>query len=305
LNYRHQFHAGNFADVFKHVLLVRLVRALQIKPKGVFFLDTHAGRGAYDLSVADKGDSLAREPEHPGGIGRLFGEEPVSAALTDYLSLVRSYDGGHREACDVAAGAAGLTGDEPGGTDPRPLRYYPGSPWLFKLLARPQDRIALCEKHPDEFLGLYSQFVKSRRVSVHEMDGYTSIKAMLPPPERRALVLIDPPYEAQDEASQIVGALGEAIRRFPSGVYAIWHPLTERLGSEAFIQNLEALPLPPSIKLELMVEPAATGLKGCGLFVVNPPWRFDVESAPVLADLAARMGRAPTASSAVHWVRRA
>ena len=275
----------------KHVLVVQLARALQRKPKGVLFLDTHAGRGSYDLELAGQGDSLAREPEHPAGIGRVWPGPASSPALAEYLSIVRDFDKGVREKEKVVR------------TEAQEPRYYPGSPWILKILARNSDRLALCEKHPEEFRGLKSEFEFVRRVSIHEMDGYTALRAMLPPPERRALVLIDPSYEAQDETALLVGALGEALRRFPSGVYAIWYPITERFQPADFIREIAGLALPPAVTLELVVDPGSAGLKGCGLLVLNPPWRFEEEARPILAELAEKLGRLSGAAGQVRWLK--
>src|ERR1041384_7408538 len=163
----------------KHALLVQLIRGLQKKEKGFLYLDTHAGRGSYDLSAAAQGDSLQRKPEWPQGIGRLWSPESTSSALSgsleEYLSLVRGFDRDQGN----------------GGASPR---FYPGSPWIARLLARPQDRLALCENQPEECAALHAAFQLSPRTSVQRMDGYVALRAMLPPSERRALVLIDPPF---------------------------------------------------------------------------------------------------------------
>lgn len=285
MNYRHGFHAGNFADVMKHALLVPLVRALQQKPKGFLYLDSHAGRGSYDLAAAAQGDSLARKPEWPDGIGRLWNQSPVPAVLEDYVGLVRQFDR------DRGNGQA-----EP--------RYYPGSPWLMRLLARPQDRLALCELHPEEFVQLAEGFQFSPRTTVQRMDGYGALRAMLPPPERRGLVLIDPPYEVQDEFARIVGALREGLARLPAGVMAVWYPLTERARVDAFFAALMPLRLPPTLALELAIagDDAALKLRGCGLVVINPPWQFEQTARPLLQALAEMLAQAPGAASRVQWL---
>ena len=293
MNYRHHFHAGNFADVMKHVFVIQLARALQRKPKGVLFLDTHAGRGSYDLDMAGRGDSLAREPEHPAGIGRVWAGSVRSPALAEYLSLVRGFDEKARNEAEPRGSVQSTAA---------PPRFYPGSPWLLKLLARDADRIALCERHPEEFQALRNGFDWVPRASIHEMDGYTALRAMLPPPERRALILIDPSYEAQEETSLLAGALGEALRRFPSGLYVIWYPITERFESQAFHQEIARLALPPALTLELIVDPGSAGLKGCGLLVLNPPWRFAEEAGPILTELAQRLGRSSAAVERVRWL---
>jgi len=288
MNYRHQFHAGNFADVFKHALLVQLVRGLQRKEKGFLYLDTHAGRGRYDLAAAARGDSLARRPEWPDGVGRLWLPADTASlppALAEYTGLVRAFD-----AAVEATAAAPQT--------------YPGSPRIVRMLARPQDRLALCERHEEEFFALSAEFRAEPRVAVHERDGYAALRALLPPPERRALVLIDPPFEAQDEFAQIVDALAEGLRRLPGGVFAVWYPLTERARIDGFFAELTRLPLPPTLQIELTIAGETSGIKlrGCGLAVLNPPWQFEQAAGPVVAALAGRLAQAPGGGSRLHWI---
>lgn len=285
MNYRHHFHAGNFADVVKHALLVQLVRGLQRKEKGFLFLDTHAGRGCYDLSVAARGDSLERKPEHPDGIGRLWTRKDLPPILAEYVSLVREYDR-----------TKGGLGDEP--------RFYPGSPRLVQAIARPQDRLALCEKHPDEHAALCEEFTFSYRASVQQLDGYTALRAMLPPLEKRALVLIDPPFEEQNEFAQIVDSLREGLRRLPAGTFAVWYPLTERARVDAFFDELLMAKLPPTFFAELTIagDDAPMKMKGCGLLVVNPPWQIDRALAPLLPLLAELLAQAPGGGGRLQWL---
>lgn len=285
MNYRHHFHAGNFADVMKHALLVRLVAAMQKKEKGFLYLDTHAGRGSYDLTVAAQGDSLARQPEHRDGIGRLWGRSDLPAELAGYLALVKTFD---RDRGNQAATP----------------RFYPGSPWIVRLLARPQDRLVLCEKHPEEFEILDIEISGQPRVSVQERDGYGALRAMLPPPEKRALVLMDPPFEAADEFARMVAAVGEGLQRLPNGVFVLWYPLTERARVDAFFDGLLGLKLPPTFAMELMVagERSALKLKGCGLVVLNPPWQFDREAETLLAWLATALAQEPGGGARGRWL---
>jgi 23S rRNA (adenine2030-N6)-methyltransferase len=287
LNYRHHFHAGNFADVMKHVLLVRLMRALQKKEKGFLYLDTHAGRGSYDLTIAATGDTLARQPEWPDGIGRLWSREPstLPAEVADYLELVREFD------------------RRRGNMDPVP-RFYPGSPWIARSLTRAQDRLVLGEKHPAECAALQAEFTFEQRTAVQEVDGYVAVRAQLPPPERRALVLIDPPFEAQDEFAQVADALADGLRRFPSGVFVVWYPLTERARVNEFFTAIQALRPPPTLAAELMIagDDSAKKMKGCGLLVVNPPWQFDREAGRALDFLAEALAQTPGADARVEWV---
>ena len=285
MNYRHHFHAGNFADVMKHVLLVRLILALQKKEKGFLYLDTHAGRGSYDLSAAEKGDTLARKPEFPDGIGRLWTSADAPPTANAYLDLVRKFDADR-----------GNTGAAP--------KYYPGSPAIAQRLARPQDRLVLYERQPDEAELLDIEFGRAERVRVNAQDGYGALRAALPSAERRALVLVDPPFESQDEFARIAAAVGEGLARLSSAVIAIWYPLTERARVDAFFAELLALRLPPTLEVELMIagEQSALKLKGCGLVVINPPWMFEREAEEILGWLADGLAQEPGAGFRVRWL---
>jgi 23S rRNA (adenine2030-N6)-methyltransferase len=282
LNYRHAYHAGNFADVLKHAILVRLLRSFQRKEKGFLFVDTHAGRGRYDLLAASEGASRARAPEWPEGIGRLWDRADVPPEVADYLGVVRAYDRAR------------------GNLTPVP-RFYPGSPRLARLVCRPQDRLDLWEKQPAECAALKDEFTDERRVSVHEADGYTAIRASLPPAERRAVVLIDPPFEAQDEWAAVLGALGEGLGRFPGGTYAVWYPLTGRARPDGFSDLLKSKDA-ASFCAELVVDPSAPRMTGCGVAIVNPPWRFDDEARAILTYLAAVLYRENAAQGEVRWI---
>jgi 23S rRNA (adenine2030-N6)-methyltransferase len=285
MNYRHHFHAGNFADVMKHALLVRLMAALQKKEKGFLYLDTHAGRGSYDLTAADKGDTQARKPEYPDGIGRLWTRTDLPEAIAGYVALVKKFDA------------------EQGGAGAAP-RFYPGSPWLARWLARPQDRLVLCEKHPEEFELLDIGLAREPKVSLQERDGYGALRAMLPPPEKRALVLMDPPFEAADEFARMVASVKEGLQRLPGGVFALWYPLTERARVDAFFHGLMARELPPTLMLELEIVGmrSLAKLKGCGLVVINPPWQFDLEAGPMLDWLAGALAQEPGGGARVGWL---
>lgn len=283
LNYRHIFHAGNFGDVFKHALLVPLIRALQRKEKGFLFLDAHAGVGAYDLFAAPPGRTL----EFASGIGRLWTRADLPPALAEYVELVRRFN---RE-----RGAAEGT-----------LRFYPGSPRLASMVLRAQDRLALSELHPDDCESLRAEFARERGVNIQRIDAYSALRAHLPPPERRALVLIDPPYEERNEPARIHAALEQALERFPAGVYAVWHPIKDRAGADAFNSLLRSLPaLPPTLALELTVfanEPPDR-LNGCGLVVLNPPWKIADELARIAGALAEALAAEPGARSRTEWLR--
>ena len=291
MNYRHRFHAGNYADVVKHALLLQLVRGMQRKDKGFLYLDTHSGRGCYDLAAAAYGDTLARRPEWPDGIGRLWGQSGLSPAVAEYVAAVRACDDSRAEPAEANVVRIAL-------------QFYPGSPWLVQQQARPQDRLVFCEKQPEECTALREDLALAPRTSVQAMDGYVALRAMLPPPEKRALVLIDPSYEAQDEFAQIAAGLRDALVRFPSGVYAVWYPLTERARVDAFFEELGALPLPPTWVAELTVagEASALKMKGCGLVVLNPPWQLDRDVNSWLPGLATCLAQEPGGGATLRWL---
>lgn len=284
MNYRHHYHAGNYADVFKHVILLALLRAMQRKEKGFLYLDTHAGRGAYDLAVAPvRPDGREREPEWPAGIGRLWGRRDLPGVVGDYVAWLREF-------------AAGRGADE---TAPR---YYPGSPWVACAWARPQDRLALCELREDEAEALAHEFRADTRVVVHRQDGYGALKALLPPPERRALVLIDPPFEDKGEFGAVRTGLREGLRRLPGGTYAVWYPLTERARAEAFHAEVAGWGIPALVaELDVAAE-AAVRMKGCGLLVLNPPWRIEEVLRPALPVLADLLQAGPGAHARCTWL---
>lgn len=252
MNYRHAFHAGNFADVIKHPVLCELLRLLTAKDKKLFVLDTHAGAGGYDLG----GALASRTREADGGIGRLMSasKSAMPAAIARYLAAVMAYDR------KFGASAQGL-------------RHYPGSPRLIRAAMRPGDRLVACELHGEEFLALKREFAGDRAVDVRDEDGFHALKAFLPPPERRGLVLIDPPFEASDEFDRLLRALRQGLRRFATGCYAIWYPLKDEAAVATFMAGMAGL---RSLRLELRVPPAEPGkLAACGMVVINPPWKFE------------------------------
>lgn len=285
MNYRHHYHAGNYADVFKHALLLVLVRAMQRKEKGFLYLDTHAGRGGYDLTVPSVlPDGREREPEWPEGIGRFAGAAGLPAALAEYLALIQRFN----DRCGAEIGS---------------LQYYPGSPWFVQMLARAQDRLVLCELREDDADALAADFRQQAGVVVRLTDGYNALKAMLPPVERRALVLIDPPFESKDEFADIVTGLREALRRFPTGVYAVWYPITERARVEAYHEAVRDLGVPVlAAELQVAGESAAVRMKGCGLLVLNPPWQIEREMAALLPVLVERLRADAGAKAGCTWV---
>jgi 23S rRNA (adenine2030-N6)-methyltransferase len=266
MNYRHGYHAGNFADVLKHTALCELLRLLTAKDKKLFVLDTHAGAGGYDLS----GSQARRTGEAETGIVRLAGlpRAGMPAAVGRYLAAVTAYDR-----------KFGPAGGE--------LRRYPGSPRLVRAALRPGDRFIACELHPEEALLLKREFAGDRAVEVRQADGYKALKALLPPVERRGLVLIDPPFEVPDEYEHLLRALRQGVRRFATGCYAIWYPIKDDAAA-AFAADLAAF---KPLVLQLRLGDIAPGkLAACGLAVINPPWRFEEAMREALPWIAAQLG---------------
>jgi len=256
LSYRHLFHAGNYADVFKHALLARLLIALGAKEKPYCYIDTHAGTGRYDL-----GHEWAwKTREFENGIGRLWGRKAIPAALAPYMDAVRS--------------------ENPKGR----LRYYPGSPLIALKLRRPEDRILLSELNKTDCAELEAVIGRERHVAVHLMDGYQALKTFLPPRERRGLVLLDSSFDRSGEFARIAKALKAAHQRWPTGMYAIWYPLMAPAVMQGFARAVQRTAIGKILRLELRVrEPEAAGPRpGCGMLIVNPPWKFDAEARPLL-----------------------
>ncbi|HSD41490.1 MAG TPA: 23S rRNA (adenine(2030)-N(6))-methyltransferase RlmJ [Burkholderiales bacterium] len=257
LAYRHLFHAGNFADVFKHALLARLLLALGKKEKPLCYLDTHAGVGLYDLAHS----WAAKNAEFRDGIGRLWERDDVPDLLAPYLDAVRAENRG---------GA---------------LRFYPGSPRIAQRLLRPTDRLLLSELNKNDCAALAERCAADRRVTVHLMDGYQSLKAHLPPPERRGLVLVDSSFDRAGEFKRLTDALTAAHERWATGVYAVWYPLMEQpTAMRAFERGVVASGIRKILQLELAVQPEGwtPGMRGCGMLVVNPPFGFDEEARTIV-----------------------
>ena len=270
MNYRHGYHAGNFADVLKHTALCELLRLLLSKDKKLFVLDTHAGAGGYDLGGALAG----RTGEAEAGIARLAAapRAGMPAAVVRYLAAVGAYD---RKFGPSAAG---------GGP-----RRYPGSPRLIRAALRPGDRFVACELHPGDALALKREFAGDRAVEVRQADGYQALKALLPPVERRGLVLIDPPFEAVDEFERLARAVRHGLRRFATGCYAVWYPIKDAAAVAEFLGSVAA-PRLLTLTLRLDGEGEPGKLAACGLAVINPPWRFEEAMAEALPWIAGVLG---------------
>lgn len=258
MNYRHDFHAGNFADVFKHIFLTRALLYLGGKPAAFRYLETHAGSGLYDLS----GPEAERTSEWRGGIGRLAAMQPPP-------------EGGELIAPYLAVALPLLEALKP---------RYPGSPAIARALLRPSDRIIFCELHPQARQALRGFLGKDRRAKLIEIDGYAGLKAFLPPVERRGLILIDPPFEDVGEFDRLAGALESGWRKWADGVYMVWYPVKDHSQVEAFARRLKESGIRSMLRLELQIDAAASrrSLTRCGLIIINPPFRLEAEAKIIL-----------------------
>jgi 23S rRNA (adenine2030-N6)-methyltransferase len=248
LSYRHAFHAGNHADVLKHAVLIALLDYLNQKDKPWWYIDSHAGAGIYDLH----GDYARKNAEFGTGIGRLWERSDLPPMLANYIELVR--------------------GLNPGGL----LRLYPGSPWCAWQRLREDDRLRLFELHGSDHRLLAATFAEAaRKVRIEPADGYEGLKSVLPPPPRRALVLIDPPYEERRDYPRTVEALKDSLKRFPLGTYVVWYPLLQKADARQLPERLRAARPPAWLNVTLTVQTPKKdgfGMHGSGLYIANPPW---------------------------------
>jgi 23S rRNA (adenine2030-N6)-methyltransferase len=266
VNYRHAFHAGNVADVLKHALLARMLAHLGRKDAPYRFVDTHAGIGLYDLA----GDEASRTGEWREGIGRM--EAPFDAEVEAVLSPFRTALARVRERFGPDA--------------------YPGSPLLALEAMRPGDRAVFCELHEADRQTLAARLRRDRRAKVLGLDGWMGLGALLPPPERRGLVLVDPPYEVAGELAVVGRRLLEAVRRWPTGMFALWYPVKDEATLAGMAAEVAAHLTRPGLRIELTAaKPDGTGLAGSGLIVVNPPWTLEAETRLLLPALLARLDR--------------
>lgn len=278
MNYRHAFHAGNFADVVKHLILVRILDYLKRKPAAFRVLDTHAGVGLYDLM----GDEAGRTGEWSDGIGRVMsGLSGAAATLAaPYLEAVGAYnpDGG--------------------------LRFYPGSPLIARHLLREQDRLFALELHPDDAAALRDNFAGDIQARATHLDGWAGMGTHLPPKEKRGLVLVDPPFEEKGEFDRMVAALVKAHQRWPGGIYAFWYPMKEPAAVDDFIKALRGTGIAKVLRIELTIRPPSipARLHGTGMIVVNPPFALEADMRVLLPPLAKILGEAGRGKWRMDWV---
>lgn len=276
MNYRHSFHAGNHADVLKHAILLRMVTLMQRKEAPLCYLDSHAGTALYDL----QGEDAGRTGEYLDGIGRLWARDDLPGLLADYRDIVARHN--------------------PKGE----LRLYPGSPQLIADVLREQDRMILSELHPEDALTLKNHFADEPRIAVHQRDGYELPKAFLPVAEKRALWLIDPPFEKGDDLQRCLQAVQQGIQRMRQTVIALWYPIKDERLLRDFYRQISEAELPKVLRVELNVRPADTslGLNGSGLMLINPPWPLWEELEQVLPRLAPQFAQSGPGSWRMDWL---
>ncbi|BCG95821.1 23S rRNA (adenine(2030)-N(6))-methyltransferase RlmJ [Mesorhizobium sp. 131-2-1] len=279
MNYRHAYHAGNFADVVKHVVLTRLVDYLKQKDKAFRVIDTHAGIGRYDLSSVE----AQKTGEWQGGIGRLVGvqlDARAAALLAPYLEAVRALN--------------------PNGE----MKTYPGSPLIARQLLRKQDRLTALELHPQDAARLKAVFAGDIQARVIELDGWLALGAHLPPKEKRGLVLVDPPFEEEGEFSRLVDGLARAHRRWPGGLYALWYPIKDRKAVAAFRAALKEADIPKLLDIGFEIRPPSgePSLDGSGMVVVNPPFTLESELRILLPALHKVMAVAQPSRWTLDWL---
>ena len=279
MNYRHAYHAGNFADVIKHAVLCRVLVHLCEKPAPFRVIDTHAGAGRYDLA----GPEAGKTQEWRNGIDRLRRADlaaPVRALLAPYLDAVAALN--------------------PDGA----LTIYPGSPALAQALLRRQDRLIACELEPEAAAALEDLLASDARAKAIAIDGWTALTAYVPPVERRGVVLIDPPFEQPGEFVRLAQGLAAAHRKWPTGVYLLWYPIKDQAEVTAFAKSLVRLGIAKMLRVELNLPTAGpdTGLRGSGLFAVNPPWTLHDELKVLLPVLADVMSRGEAGAATLDWL---
>lgn len=276
LSYRHSFHAGNHADIVKHTVLSLLLEAVKEKEKAVCYLDTHAGAGGYSLRT----EHAERTAEYQDGVARLWQQPDIPAEMAPFISVLRAFNPGNR------------------------LSFYPGSPLIACHLLRAQDSLQLCELHPTDFIQLRSHFRQDQRVRLARTDGYQQIKARLPPPSRRAVILIDPSYEIKTDYQTVVESLAEGHKRFATGIYALWYPVVLRQHVKRLLRGLQSTGIRRILQIELALRPdnELRGMTASGMIVINPPWKLEQQMLNVLPWLHKKLSPAHQGHTLVHWL---
>jgi len=275
LSYRHSFHAGNHADVVKHIVQSLILNALKQKEKPFVYHDTHSGAGRYDLTH----EWAEKTGEYKQGVARVWQQQDIPQEIQSYLDAIRQLNNGDT------------------------LRYYPGSPRVARAHLRTHDRLVLTELHPSDYPLLEQEFHRDRQVSIYKEDGFSRLKASLPPKERRGLVLIDPPYELAHEYRDVVQAIYHSYKRWATGIYAIWYPVVNRCDIEDMIEGLQGLGIRKILQIELGVAPDTNehGMTASGMIVINPPWKLESQMNEILPFLKEAIAPA-TGHYKVEWI---
>lgn len=264
LSYRHIYHAGNHADILKHIIVSQICQHFTKKEAPFFYLDTHAGIGEYSL----ESDQAQKNKEFESGIAKLVAQKNLPEPVANFVKLVKSMN--------------------PNGA----LRTYPGSPKVVAHYQRLKDKMHLCELHPNDFPILASLFPHKRKANVQKGDGFAAVKATLPPPQKRGFVLMDPPYEVKKDYQTVVDALCDGHKRFSSGTYAIWYPVLSRQQADSLINAVKHTGIRNILLVELLIRNANAdkGMNGSGMIIVNPPWTLQVEAEQYLPTLTTLLG---------------
>ncbi len=276
LSYRHIYHAGNHADILKHVIVSQICQHLIKKEAPFFYLDTHAGIGEYPLSSTQ----AQKNKEFESGIAKLIAESTLPEPIAEFVQLVQSMN------------------------PPNELLTYPGSPKVVSYYQRLKDKLHLCELHPSDFPVLAALFPNKRKANVQKGDGFAAVRAMLPPPQKRGFVLMDPPYEVKKDYQTVVNALSDGYKRFPTGTYAIWYPVLSRQQANNLISSVKSTGIRNTLLVELLIRDADAdkGMNGSGMIITNPPWTLETEAAQYLPILTSLLGEGSAASFQVRWI---
>lgn len=276
LSYRHIYHAGNHADILKHITVSQICRHFIKKETPFFYLDTHAGIGQYELSS----DQAQKNKEFDSGISRLIQQEDLPDAVEGLMDIVRDLNDGEA------------------------LEVYPGSPKVVDYYVRQKDKLHLCELHPNDFPLLAALFPHKRKANVVKENGFNAVKAMLPPPQKRGFVLMDPPYEVKKDYDYVVQALSEGHKRFPQGTYAIWYPVLGRQQADKLLKSVKATGIRNVLLLELCVRDTEKqrGMSGSGMIIVNPPWTLEKDAEAFLPFLKEVLAEDDAADFQITWI---
>lgn len=276
LSYRHSFHAGNHADVLKHTVLSLILQAMKEKEKAIFYLDTHAGAGGYQL----QNEYAGRTGEYLAGVARIWQQPDVPVELAPLLSVLRAFNHGDR------------------------LSFYPGSSLIARHLLRQQDSLQLNELHPADVSLLRSCFRHDTRTHIERADGFQQLKAKLPPPSRRGVILIDPSYEIKTDYQMVVQGILDGYQRFATGIYALWYPVVLRQQVKRILRALQESGIRGVLQIELALKPDNTqrGMTASGMIVINPPWKLEQQMRNVLPWLHSRLSPEKTGQALVQWL---